>query len=110
MNTFDKIIELQRDLLNAQLEVISKYQQKTSSKIKSKSMSKLSIVEDILKLSGKSLHISQIIEIAKNKYNITLERDSIVSAITKKIRNNKQFIRVAPNTFSVKNNNTDQNE
>jgi len=109
MNIFDKIIEFQRDLLNAQLEVISQYQQKTSSKIKSKSMSKLSIVEDILKLSEKPLHISQIIEIAKNKYNITLERDSIVSAITKKIRNNKQFSRVAPNTFTLKNNNKDQN-
>jgi hypothetical protein len=43
-------------------------------------------------------------------YNITLERDSIVSAITKKIRNNKQFIRVAPNTFTLRNNNTDQNQ
>ena len=108
MNSFDKIIEFQRDILNAQLEVISKYQQKTSSK--SKSMSKLGVVEDILKLSEKPLHISQIIEIAKNEYDSTLERDSIVSAITKKIRNNKQFIRVAPNTFSLKNNNTDQNQ
>ena len=110
MNTFDKIIEFQRDMLNAQLEVISKYQQKASPKIKSKSISKLGIVEDVLKLSGKPLHISQIIEIAKNEYNITLERDSIVSAITKKIRNNNQFIRAAPNTFSLKNNNTEQNQ
>lgn len=102
MNTLDKIIEFQRDMLNAQLEVISKYQQKTSSKIKSKSMSKLCIVEDVLKLSNKPLHISQIIEIAKNEYNITLERDSIVSAISKKIKNDKQFIRVGPNTFSLK--------
>ena len=102
MNTLDKIIEFQRDMLNAQLEVISKYQQKTSSKIESKSMSKLGTVEDVLKLSPKPLHISQIIEIAKNEYNITLERDSIVSAISKKIKNNKQFIRVAPNTFSLK--------
>ena len=110
MNTLDKIIEFQRDMLNAQLEVISKYQQKTLSKIKSKSMSKLGIVEDVLKLSNKPLHISQIIEIAKNEYNITLERDSIVSAISKKIKNNKQFIRVAPNTFSLKKNNLDQNQ
>lgn len=107
---FDKFVEFQRDLLSAQLEVISKYQQKTPSQIKVKSMSKLGIVEDILKLSQKPLHISQIIEIAKNEYNITLERDSMVSAITKKIRNDKQFIRVAPNTFSLKNNNTDQNQ
>lgn len=107
MNLFDKVIEFQRDLLIAQLEVISKYQQKTSAKIKSKSMSKLSIVEDILKIAKKPLHISQIIEIANNEYNITLDRDAIVSAITKKIRNNKQFMRVAPNTFTLKNNNTD---
>jgi hypothetical protein len=65
-------------------------------------MSKLGIVEDVLKLSQEPLHISQIIDIAKNEYNITLERDSIVSGISKKIKHNKQFIRVAPNTFSLK--------
>lgn len=109
MNMLDKLIAFQRDLLNAPLEVSSKYQQKTPLKIKSKPGSRLSMVEEILKLSDKPLQISQLIEIAKNNYNITLERDAIVSAITKKIRTNKQFSSVAPNTFTLKNNNKDQN-
>jgi hypothetical protein len=48
------------------------------------------------------VHISKIIEIAKNDYNVTLERDSIVSALIKKIQAGVKFIRVAPNTFALK--------
>ena len=39
----------------------------------------------------------------KLQYNVNLERDSIVSALIKKIHAGKTFIRVAPNTFALKN-------
>jgi hypothetical protein len=62
----------------------------------------LNIVEDILASHHQPLHISKIIEIAKNDYNVTLERDSIVSALVKKIKAGVRFTRVAPNTFDLK--------
>ena len=102
MDTFNKIIQLQKDLLNAQLNILQKYEQELAPKSKSKRTSNLGVIEKILALSETPLHISQIIESAQNQYNITLERDSIVSALTKKIKNNQQFIRVAPNTFALK--------
>ena len=49
----------------------------------------------------------KIIEIAKLHYHVTLERDSIVSALIKKIKAGSGFVRVAPNTFDLKN---EQNE
>lgn len=99
---FQDFLEFKKDLLQAQLKVIYRYQQNVSGTIPKKRTSKLTIVEDILKNAGKPLHISKIIEIAKNEYIIDLERDSTVSAMIKKIKAGKIFVRVAPNTFSLK--------
>jgi hypothetical protein len=39
---------------------------------------------------------------AKKDYDVQLDRDSIVSAILKKVKAGKTFIRTAPNTFALK--------
>lgn len=102
---FDKLLELQKELLQSQLKTIYRYQQKIPhDKKKSKRMSNLDIVEEILVSSGKPLHISKIIEFAQNNYQIKIERDSIVSSLIKKINAGKRFVRVAPNTFGLRNN------
>jgi len=104
MDTFDKMIEFQRELLQSQLKVVYRFQQQSPDlKKKAKRTSKLDIVEDILESSKQPLHISKIIEIAKYDYHVTLERDSIVSALIKKIKAESRFVRVAPNTFGLKN-------
>ena len=103
MDTFDKIIEFYKELLQSQLKVVYRYQRQSPQLTKKlKRTSNLDIVEDILNSSNLPLHISKIIEIAKNDYNVTLERDSIVSAIIKKIHAGLRFERIAPNTFTLK--------
>ncbi len=104
MDTFNKLLEFKKDLLKAQLEVINRYQRKDpDQKQKTRRTSKLDTVEDILAAVGKPLHVSRIIEIACEDHGITLERDSIVSALTKKIKSGDRFAKTAPNTFSLKN-------
>ncbi len=103
MDSFDKFIEIQKELLQSQLKTIRRYQQQSPQFEKHpKRTSKLDIVEDILASSDQPLHISKIIEIAKDDYNVTIERDSIVSALIKKIQAGVRFVRVAPNTFALK--------
>jgi hypothetical protein len=103
MDTFDKILEFYKELLQSQLKVVYRYQRQSPQLTKKlKRTSNLDIVEDILAASNQPLHISKIIEVAKNDYNVTLERDSIVSAIIKKIRSGVRFERIAPNTFTLK--------
>ncbi len=103
MDTFEKLIEFHKELLQSQLKIIYRYQQQSPHLRKEpKRTSKLDIVEDILASSDQPVHISKIIEIAKNDYNVTLERDSIVSALIKKIQAGLRFVRVAPNTFALK--------
>jgi hypothetical protein len=100
----DEYLEMQKEMLQAQLKVIYRHQRKMSPQLhKRKRTSNLSIVEDILKNTGAPLHISKIIETAKNEFNANLERDSIVSALIKKINAGETFIRTAPNTFALKN-------
>ena len=104
MADIDKYLEIKREILQAQLRVVYRHQRKTvphGQKIKR--TSNLTIVEDILQNSGQPLHISKIIQIAQKDYNVSLEKDSIVSALIKKINAAKTFIRVAPNTFALKN-------
>ena len=103
MDTFDKLIEFHKELLQSQLKIIRRYQQQSPEfKKQLKRTSKLDIVEDILYSANQPLHIDKIIQIADSDYNVTLQRDSIVSAIVKKIRAGQRFVRVAPNTFALK--------
>ncbi len=103
MDTFDKILELAKELLQSQLKVIYRHQRQSPQlRGKLKRTSNLDIVEDILTSAGQPLHVSKIIEIAKNDYNVSLQRDSIVSAMIKQIRSGLRFERIAPNTFTLK--------
>ncbi len=103
MTDIDNYLEIKRELLQAQLRVVYRYQRKTVPHgQKLKRTSNLTIVEDILQNFDQPLHISKIIRIAQKDYNVNLERDSIVSALIKKINAGKMFIRVAPNTFALK--------
>ena len=103
MTDIDNYLEIKRELLQAQLRVVYRHQRKTAPHgQKLKRTSNLTIVEDILQNSDQPLHISKIIRIAQKDYHVNLERDSIVSALIKKINAGKLFIRVAPNTFALK--------
>ena len=105
MDTFDKLIEFQKELLQSQLKVVRRYQQQIPQfKKHSKRTSQLDTVEEILTSADQPLHISKIIEIAKSDFNVILQRDSIVSALLKKIQAGERFVRIAPNTFALKNN------
>ena len=62
----------------------------------------LSMVETILNAGGKPLHVTEIISAVSKEFGITLDRDSLSSAIIKQVRKEKRFIRVVPNTFGLR--------
>jgi hypothetical protein len=64
--------------------------------------SNISIVEDILKAKAGPLHINEIIQIAAKRYGKKLSRESLVSALTKKVLDEQTFCRVARNTFDLR--------
>jgi hypothetical protein len=64
--------------------------------------SHVDIVEDILKRAGTPLHISEILARAQKSLGLTLDRESVVSALTKKVRKGDRFDRPDKNVFALK--------
>jgi hypothetical protein len=66
-----------------------------------KRMSHIQIVHDILHRAGHPLHITEILALVAKRHGIQLDRESIVSALAKRVARQDRFIRTAPNTFGL---------
>jgi len=66
-----------------------------------KGKSKIAIVEDVLKTAPGPLHIHDILTQAQQRFRRKLSRESLVSALTKKVLDHHTFTRTAPNTFDL---------
>lgn len=67
-----------------------------------KGTSQIDMVHDVLKRAGKPLHISEIIERVDKLHGVELERESIVSTLTKKVNRGSRFVRTDKNVFALK--------
>ena len=63
--------------------------------------SSMALVQAILAQAGQPLHIEEIIARAHKQYGRQLRRESLVSALTKKVLDQNTFRRTAPNTFDL---------
>ena len=99
--------KLQEELLGAQLSVVRGYLRSEDGGTKGKgsgsqSTSQMSIITDILSAAGEPLHVSEIIHRAANQYGVALDRESMVSAMSKKVKKGVTFVRTGPNMFGLK--------
>ncbi len=96
--------KLQESLLKSQIKIIREFLRQGEEpkfKPRKKGRSQMSIIYDILLNSPRPLHVAEIITHAKEDFNVDLDRESIVSALTKKVRSGRMFKRVKPNTFAI---------
>lgn len=99
----DIILESMVESLEAQVRALKKLRgSPEAEKPRSKSMSQLGIVLNILTRAGRSLHASEIIAEAEKVFSVKLERESLVSALSKKVMKGDRFIRTGKNTFALK--------
>jgi hypothetical protein len=100
------ILEMIESALDAQLRAVRKLRRGEPAKSKERPLrsrrSQMSMVGDILAEAGQPLHISAIIERAKNRFGQSLDRESLVSALTKRVKRKDRFVRSAPNTFGLR--------
>jgi hypothetical protein len=101
MENFELYLQYQKEIAESKLKTIKRFLKEPKLKT-TKRTSKIDIVENVLKIAGRPLHVSEIIEIAKRDFQTELERDSIVSILIKKIKAGQRFNRTAPNTFALK--------
>ncbi len=105
-NLRDDIIDVLEAVSKAQLKALRRLRSKqlglTSVEVgTSKSMSHTDMVHSILTAAGRPMHISEILPLLAKRYGVSLDRESIVSALAKRVARKDRFVRTAPNTFSV---------
>ena len=99
-----ELLDLFEALLRAQLNTIRQLRKAAGMEEKPKKekrKSQVDIVYDILLARQQPMHIDVIIAQAKKLYNIHLDKESIVSALSKRIKRQDRFIKTAPNTFAL---------
>jgi hypothetical protein len=99
----EELLNLYESLLRAQLNVIRQYRKdsglENSDEPANKGMSQMDIIYDILSESQKSMHVDDIIDIAEKRFDKKFDKESIVSALAKRVSRQDRFIKTAPNTF-----------
>lgn len=92
-------------LCSAQLRIIRQLKTPKTRRPKHKKgelrMSNIDMTLDILHRAQRPLHISEILAQVKGKYGVSLDRESLVSALVKKVHRNQGLNRTAPNTFEM---------
>ena len=97
-------LSFKETLVLAQLRAIRQLKSpkaKKRKRVEDKDMSNMDMAIDILRRAQRPLHISEIIVQVKTKYGVTLDRESLVSALVKKVHRRRGLSRSAPNTFEI---------
>jgi hypothetical protein len=90
--------------LDAQLRAIRRLKSPKDDKAsrERKSMSQVDMAYNILRIAGKPLHISEILDRIEKTFGQTLDRESIVSSLVKKVQRQDRFVRTDKNVFALK--------
>jgi hypothetical protein len=100
MDQFERYLQFKKEVAQATIKVAERFQQPGEERPK-KRTSNIDIVLDVLHATHHPLHITEIIDLVKQGHGIELSRDSIVSALLKKVHAGQGVVRTGPNTFAT---------
>jgi hypothetical protein len=101
----DTILSLFEAFLEAQLRAVRRLRQgspDTPEPRRRKGMSQVDMAFDILKKARAPLHISDILQRIQTQFHVTVDRESLVSSLTKKVARGDRFLRPEKNTFALR--------
>jgi hypothetical protein len=105
----DTLLEVIENSLDAQLRAVRRLRSSspgfqrgstTSVKAGKESMSHIDMAYDIL-ANGQALHINEILAAIKKRFKTAIDRESLVSAISKRVVRGDRFRRAGKNTFAL---------
>ncbi len=100
----DTILSIFEASLDAQLRAVRRLRQPPAQAPPSprpKGMSQVDMACDILKRARSPLHVSVIIERIEQAFGVSVDRESLVSALSKKVARHDRFSRPEKNTFAL---------
>lgn len=101
----DTILGLFEASLEAQLRAVRRLRQGDSESPHPRSpkgMSQVDMAFDILKKARAPLHVSLILERIQAQFGVAVDRESLVSSLTKKVARGDRFLRPEKNTFTLR--------
>jgi len=100
----DTILSIFEASLDAQLRAVKRLRQspeEAPANSQRKGMSQVNMAYDILKHAHSPLHVSIIIERIQQAFGVSVDRESLVSSLTKKVVRGDRFTRTEKNTFGL---------
>jgi len=67
-----------------------------------KGLSQVDMAYDVLKKARGPLHISDLLARIKRTFGVAVDRESVVSSLTKKVARGDRFVRTEKNTFGLR--------
>ena len=104
-DTKDLILSVFEVSLDAQLRAVRRLRQgepPTPAARRRKGLSQVDMAFDILKKARSPLHVSVILDRIQSQFGVSVDRESLVSSLTKKVARNDRFLRPEKNTFALR--------
>ena len=104
-NLKDTVLSAIEASLDAQLRAVRRLRREpetTATTRPRKSMSQVDMAFDILKRSRSPLHVSEILDRIQAHFGVSVDRESLVSSLSKKVARQDRFLRPEKNTFSLR--------
>lgn len=101
----DVVLAAIEESLEAQVRAVRRLRrgQKTEGKRSPRSrLSQVDMAYDILVKARSPLHVNDLLERIRAGFGVSVDRESLVSSLTKKVARGDRFSRTAPNTFGLR--------
>ncbi len=104
-NLRDTVLSAIEESLDAQLRAVRRLRKRETPEAKPARRARLSQVDmacDILKKARGPLHVAELLQRIQSAFGVSVDRESLVSSLTKKVAREDRFVRTAPNTFALR--------
>jgi hypothetical protein len=100
----DLILSVFEASLDAQLRAVRRlrHPQPVAESRRPKGLSQVDMAFDILKKARSPLHVSEILNRIQTQFGLSIDRESLVSSLTKKVARQDRFLRTEKNTFGLR--------
>ena len=101
----DVVLSAIEESLEAQARAIRRLRKGPKTEPRQLRRSRLSQVDMAYDILGKArvpLHVHDLIERIRAGFGVSVDRESLVSSLTKKVARGDRFLRTAPNTFGLR--------
>jgi len=101
----ESILSIFEASLDAQLRAVRRLRQGDTNAAKpsrKKGLSQVDMAYDVLKKTRSPLHISALLDRIHASFGVTVDRESLVSSLTKKLARQDRFLRTEKNTFGLR--------